>query len=184
MNSIGILSKINIWMKSFLVILGSTLFGLMLASIADAANQEQVPVEVEFVSPITITEDSELNFGLLDVNLAGGETVIIAPDDSVTDASSRVVGGVQRAADLAVGATASQAITILVDNVSAAKGYTLGTWMCNYEGAASDSACDGAGYSETTVAIGTLKVGVTLTGNGSAVVGTDDSNFDITIIYE
>ena len=171
-------------MKSFLVILGSAVFGLMIASIADAANPEQVPVEVEFVSPITITQDSELKFGLLDVNLAGGETVVIAPDGSVTDASSRVVGGTQVAADLTVTATAAKSITILVDNVSAATGYTLGTWMCNYEGAGADSACDGAGYSATTVAIATLKVGVTLMGNGSAVVGVDNSTFDVTITYQ
>ncbi len=176
--------RVNIWIKSFLVILGSTLFGLMLASIANAANPEQVPVEVEFVDLISITEDSELKFGLLDVNLANLETVVIAPDDSVTDASSRVVGGVQRAADLTVTATAGKPITILADNVSAATGYTLGTWMCNYDGAGSDSACDGAGYSATTVANATLKVGVTLTGNGSAVAGVDDSTFDVTITYE
>ncbi len=170
-------------MKSFLAILGSTLNGLMFATGVYAA-LEQVPVEVEFVELISITEDSELKFGLLDANLASGETVVIAPDDSVTDAFSRVVGGTQRAGDLTVRATASKSIIIVVDNVSAATGYSLATWMCNYDGAGSDSACDGEGYSATTVANATLKIGVTLTGNGSAVVGVDNSTFDVTITYQ
>ncbi len=90
----------------------------------------------------------------------------------------------QRAGDLTVTATASQSITILVDNVSTATGYSLATWMCNYDCAGSDSACDGEGYSATTVANATLKIGVTLTGNGSAVVGTDNSTFDVTVTYQ
>ena len=71
-----------------------------------------------------------------------------------------------------------------MDNVSTATGYSLATWMCNYDGAGSDSACDGEGYSATTVANATLKIGVTLAGNGSAVVGTDNSTFDVTISYQ
>ena len=176
--------KTSNWMKRSAAIVGSVLMGLTLATAAHAANPEQVPVEVEFVSPITIAEIASLRFGLLDVNLANLETVIIAPDDSVTDASSRVLGGTQGAADLTVTATTAQSITILVDNVSAATGYTLGTWMCNYAGAGSDSACDGAGYSETSAASASLLIGVTLTGNGSAVVGADNSTFDVTINYQ
>ena len=34
-------------------------------------------------------------------------------------------------------------------------GYTLATFMCNYDGAGVDTACDGTGYSETTVASAT-----------------------------
>ena len=171
-------------MKGLIAVTGSAVLGLTIATVAIAANPEQVPVEVEFVDPITITENESLRFGLLDVNMANLETVIIAPDDAVTDAGSNVLGGTQGAADLTVTATAGKPITILVDNVSAATGYSLGTWMCNYDGAGSDSGCDGAGYGETSAASATLLIGVTLTGNGSAVVGADNSTFDVTINYQ
>ena len=175
--------KTHIWLKSFLATWGSALLGLLLATGADAANPEPVTVEVEFVDSITITEDSELKFGLLDQNLALGETVVIATDDSVTDASSRVVGGMQTAADLTVTATASQSITILVDTIVSGAGYTLATFICKYDTGA-DTACDGAGYSATTVANATLKVGVTLTGDGLAVVGVANGSFDVTVSYQ
>jgi hypothetical protein len=169
-------------MKSFLATLGSALIGLIFAASVYAA-PEQVPVEVEFVDSVSITGDSELKFGLLNVSLAGGETVIIAPDDSVTDASNRVVGGKQRAADLTVTATASQSITILVDTIVSGAGYTLASFVCKYDTGA-DTACDGAGYSAISVANATLKVGVTLTGNGSAVVGVDNGSFNVTVSYQ
>ncbi len=178
-----IVTSTSTCMRSLLAILGSVLFVLMPGTVTDAANPESVTVDMTFIDPVTITENVSLRFGLLNVSLANLETIVIAPDDSVTDASGRVVGGVQGAADLTVTATASYTISILVDNVSSATGYTLGTWMCNYDGAGSDSACDSGGYSETTVASATLLVGVTLTGNGSAVLGTDDSTFDVTITY-
>ncbi len=81
--------KTHIWMKSFLATLGSTLIGRIFATRANAVNPEPVTVEVEFVDPITITTNNALQFGLLDVNLANLETVVIAPDSSVTDAASR-----------------------------------------------------------------------------------------------
>jgi hypothetical protein len=116
--------------------------------------------------------------------MANLETVVIAPNDGLTDAGGNVLGGTQAAADLTVTASASQSITILVDNVSTATGYTLGTWMCNYDAAGSNSACDGAGYSETSATSTALLIGVTLTGNGNAVAGVDDSTFDVTVTYQ
>jgi len=173
----------NIWMKSLLIVFGSSLSGLMPVTVADAANPEPVTVGMSFLDPITITENESLRFGLLDVNMANLETVVIAPNDFLTDAGGNVLGGTQAAADLTVTATASQSITILVDNVGTATGYALGTWMCKY-GAGSDTACDGAGYSETSATSAVLLVGVTLTGNGNAVAGADNTTFDVTVTYQ
>ena len=172
-------------MKKFVAILGSALTGLMLTTAA-YATVEPVTAEVTYVTAISFVENNALQFGLLDVAMANTETVIIAPGGGVTDASSNVVGGTQAAADLTVTATESQAITISIGNVSVATNYALGTWLCNYDGAGSDSACFG-GYSETTPAASTtapLLIGVTLTGNGAAVAGNDDSTFDVTVIYQ
>ena len=180
------MARTSTCMKGLLAILGSALIGPMLVTGADAANPEPVTVGMDFVDPITITENNPLQFGLLDVAMANLETVIITPGGGVTDASGNVVGGTQAAADLTITATESQPITISVGNVSAATNYALGTWMCNYDGAGSDSACFG-GYSETTPAASTtatLLIGVTLTGNGAAVAGNDDSTFDVTVTYQ
>ena len=173
----------NIWVRGLLVVFGLALIGLIPAIVADAANPESVTVDMAFLDPVTITENESLRFGLLDVNMANLETVVIAPNDSLTDAGGNVLGGMQAAADLTVTATASQSITILVDNVSTATGYALATWMCKY-GTGSDTACDGSGYSETSATSAVLLIGVTLTGNGNAVAGADNSTFDVTVTYQ
>jgi hypothetical protein len=172
-------------MKKFLAILGSALMGLMLATAASAA-PENVLAEVTFATAITIVENNPMQIGVLDVAMAVSDTVTINTDDSFSESASNVIGGTQAAADLTITATESQPITISVGNVSAATNYALGTWMCNYDGAGSDSACFG-GYSETTPAASTtatLLIGVTLTGNGAAVAGNDDSTFDVTVTYQ
>ena len=178
------MTKPSVRIRNFLAIPGVVLLCLVPAIIADAANPESVTVDMNFVAPITITENNPLQFGLLDVNMANNQTVTIAPDNTVTDIQNNVLGGTQAAANLTVTATASQSITILVDNVSTATGYVLQTWQCNYNSAGSDSGCDGSGYTETSVASATLLIGATLKGNGSAVVGTDNSTFDVTVTYQ
>jgi len=182
-----IVARTGVCKKGLLAILGAAVLGLMPAFVANAANPEPVTVGMSFLDPITITENESLRFGLLDVNMANTETIIIAPDDSVTGTGTgRIIGGTQAAADLTVTATASQSITILVDNVGTATGYALGTWMCKY-GAGSDTACDGVGYGVTSPAGGaaTLLVGAVLTGvAGGALAGADPDTFDVTVIYQ
>lgn len=170
--------------RNFVAILVSAHFGLMPDAVVDAANPESVTVDMLFLDPLTITENNPLQFGLLDVNMLNNRKITIAPDGSVTDQFGYVLGGTQAAANLTVTATASRSITILVDNVSSATGYVLESWMCNYNGAGSDSACDGGGYTETSAASATLLIGATLKANGNAVVGTDDSTFDVTVTYQ
>ena len=177
------MARTGVYIKGLLAIPGLALVCLMPTIIADAANPESVTVDMTFLDPITITENESLRFGLLDVNMANLETVVIAPDDSLTDAGGNVLGGTQAAADLTVTATASQSITILVDNVGTATGYALATWMCKY-GTGSDTACDGSGYSATSAMSAVLLIGVTLTGNGNAVAGADNTTFDVTVTYQ
>ncbi len=176
--------RANSWMKAFLAVLGSTVIGLMLATGVDAANPEPVTVEVTFVDPITITEVNALQFGLLD-QILNLETITIDPDNTLTDVGGIVVGGTQGSADLTVTATGGLLITILVDLPVANTGYTLGTFICDYDLGA-DTACDGVGYTETTAAGGTanLRVGVTLTGNNLAVPGVFNGSFRVTVSYQ
>ncbi len=148
-----------------------------------AANPETVPVRVSFVDPIAISETSALQFGSVDQNLASSESVSIAPDSTVTDPAGRVEGGPQAAASLTVTATPGQAITIQVDSIDPGAGYSLTDFSCNYN-SGSDAACDGSGYSETSTASGTLNIGATLTGDGTATAGTADGSFDVTVTYQ
>ncbi len=149
-----------------------------------AANPESVVAEVEFVAPITITETNALQFGLLDVNLANAETVVIGSDSAVTDAASRVLGGTQAAASLTVGATATQSISILVDNIADGTGYALSAFQCDYNAGASAGACSASSLSATSIASGTLLVGATLTGDGLAAAGAQNGSFDVTVSYQ
>jgi len=177
--------KTNVWMQRFATIAGSALMGLTFTSGANAA-PENVDVEVTFVAAITISEQGSLKFGLLDVAMANLETVIIAPDDGLTDGGLNVVGGVQEAADLTITATATTPINILIDNVLHASptNYDLATWMCEYE-ALGPAACDGTGWNiASAAASGALRVGVTLTGNGTGTAGVDNSTFDVTVAYQ
>ena len=103
------------------------------------ATTENVVAEVEFIAPITLTENATLSFGRLSTLMVGGDTVTINTDDSYTqNLATNVAGGVQQAADLTVTATAGQAIDIEIQNVSVPAGvYTLGGWTCRYDGGAS-----------------------------------------------
>jgi hypothetical protein len=161
----------------------ATVAALVPLSSAFAANPEPVVAEVTFVDPVTITETNALQYGLLDAGLANGEEVVIAPDGSVTDVNNRIVGGAQAAAELTVTASGAQAITILIDTVSSGSGYTLGSFVCSYDGGA-DTACDAGGYSATSVASASLAVGATLTGDGSAAAGVANGSFNVTVSYQ
>ena len=144
---------------------------------------ELVEATVTFVDPTGIGAVNDLQFGSIDRKLTDQENVTVAPDSTVTDLADRVVGGSQAPASLNVSATPGQVITILVDAVDSGPGYTLADFRCKYD-AGSDTACDGPGYSEISVASGTLLVGVTLVGQGNAVAGAADGSFDVTISYQ
>ncbi len=176
----------NTWRKRFAAILGAALMGTMLATAAHAA-LETVTAEVEFAVPVSIAPVNQLQFGVLDVGLLSTESITIAPDGTVTGDTGRIAGGTQAAADLTITATALVTVSILVDNIiNAGTGYTLGTFMCNYDGAASDTACDGAGYTDSGAgATATLLIGATLTGTvAGAVVGVFNGSFDVTVLYQ
>ena len=176
------MARTSTCMMGLLAILGSALTGLMLATVSYAL-VEPVTVSMNFVALITITENGSLRFGLLDQAL-NTETIILGTDDSVGGTGTALIlGGTQLAADLTVAATAGPTISILVDNPLPGTGYTLGTFRCKY-GAGTDTACDGAGYTETPVASATLKIGATLTGTNSASAGNADGTFDVTIVYQ
>ncbi len=162
---------------------------LLLPAASLAASSVTVRVQVTFVDPVGISEVSALQFGSLSQHLADQESVTVA-STTMSDPADQFMGGAkivvrgapQAAANLTVKATPRQSITILVDGASPGAGYSLTDFRCSYNGG-SDTACGGAGYTETSVANGTLLVGATLTGDGTAMTGAVDGSFEVTVIY-
>jgi len=171
--------------RIFAAVSGVALAGVFGAA-AYAANPETVIAEVEFVTPVTISTNNALQFGLLDAGMLNAETVAISTASGVTDASNRVLGGTQAAASLDVTATASQPINILVDAIVDGTYYALSGFQCDYNGDGA-AACDGAGGLNATssgTGSATLFIGATLTGTGGATDGPDDGQFNVTITYQ
>ena len=163
---------------------------LLLPAASLAANSVTVRVQVTFIDPVGISEVNALQFGSLSQHLADQESVTVASTGTVGDPADQFMGGAkivvrgapQAAANLTVKAVPRQSITILVDGASPGAGYSLTDFRCSYNGG-SDTACDGEGYSETSVASGTLLVGATLSGDGTAMTGAVDGSFEVTVIY-
>ena len=164
---------------------------LLLPAASLAASSVTVRVQVTFVDPVGISEVGALQFGSLSQHLADQESVTVTSIGTVSDPADHVMGGAktvvrgapQAAANLTVKAAPRQSITILVDGASPGAGYSLTDFRCSYNGG-SDTACDGAGYAETSVASGTLLVGATLTGDGTAAAGAADGTFEVTVTYQ
>ncbi len=89
------------------------------------------------------------------------------------------------AARFETSAVSGRAITILVDSISNGTYYTLGSFVCDYDGDTA-GACDGGGLSETSVAGPTVivRVGATLTWFAAASAGVDNGSFDLTMTYQ
>ncbi len=168
----------------------AVIMALWLPAASLAASSVTVRVQVNFVDPVAISEVSALQFGSLSQPLADQESVTVASTGTMSNPADHFLGGAktvvrgapQAAAKLTVKAAPRQSITILVDGASPGAGYSLTDFRCSYNGG-SDTACDGAGYSETSVASGTLLVGATLIGDSTAAAGAANRSFEVTVIY-
>ena len=176
--------KTNFWAKGLLATMGSAFLGLVLATVANAANPEEVAVEVEWIAPVVISTGNALQFGMLDVAMIAAQTVTINTDNTYGESTANtVVGGTQLAATLTITVPDGTGITIIADNHLGAADYTLDTWVCSYNGGA-DTDCEAA-YDLTSVgANADVKIGATLHALGGASLGTDDSTFDLTVTYQ
>lgn len=169
-------------MKGLLGIVGSAVLGLTIASVAHA-DTESVVAQVTFADPVTITENNALQYGVID-QVLNTETIIIAPDSSLSGTGTGLIlGDTQAAANLTVTATASQTLSIQVGSIVNGTGYALSGFTCNYNGG-TDTACQAAPHTPSSVASATLLVGATLTGDNNAVAGAADGSFVVTVTYQ
>ncbi len=181
--------KTSNWMKRSAAIGGSALMGLTLTIGANAANPEVVTVDVTWAAPIVIAPVSNLRFGLLDLGMAENDTVTILTTGGYSESvANTVVGGTIAPAELTITVANTTPISILVDTIGSGTYYTVGTFLCRYEGAA-DVACDSA-YNVTSSASSgtgdTLEIGAVLTKNSTipAIAGDDDTTFEVTVTFQ
>ena len=138
---------------------------------------------VEFVSPITVTENTQLNFGTVETGAGAGTTLILDTAGAITGtASANYISGAA-AGDFSVNAQGST-ISIEVNNFGA-NTVTLSTPTCSYDGAGAagcDTTITGLATDGTDK---TLLIGATLTLAGSEGAGSTYSpTFDIVVNYE
>ena len=144
----------------------------------------EVQAQVTFVEPTAIGAVNDLQFGIPGQTLAELDSLTVVPDSVEGGTKRGTVEDIpQSAASLTVTSAPGQPITIVIDEVVTGDGFSLADFRCSYN-AGGDTACDGPGYSETSVANGTLLVGVTLINQSNAVVSAADGSFDVTVSYQ
>lgn len=149
---------------------------LLMAELAEA--------KVTFVHPVGVGEINDMQIGMSDRDLLFSAQVTVPAEDRLGGAKvAAVKPGMKTAASLNVNAPPGQPITIYVDEVNAGDGYSLEDFRCNYN-AGDEAACDGTGYSDISVASGTLVVGATLIAKNTGMSGPGNGSFDITISYQ
>ena len=180
--------KTNFSMKSFTGILGSTLIALMFVTSTDAVAQtESVVVPVAFVAPVILDpENNALEYGSLDDAMGVGEQVIVNPDNSTSDPATNIVGGTQASAKLDVTTTPGRPINILVDLIAPGAHYTLGTFLCDYNGPGDSGPCESPGLTVPLSVAGPteIRVGATLTALATVTAGDFNGTFNVTVAYE
>ncbi len=158
-----------------------TLILLSFCKLSLAANPEPVSVNVTFVDAITITEANPLSFGFVDSGMVSAETIVISPEDTVTDNNNRLVGGTAEAAEVTVNASAGHAVTISIDSIVGGNHYTLESPTCKYD---SNSSGPCTSMSTTSVSSAALLIGMTLKRNSTSMTsGADNGSFEVNVTY-
>jgi len=137
---------------------------------------------MSFIDPIIITENSPLQFGILSVAMVANDSITIGTDNSLGGATNLIISGSQSAADLTVTSTSSASLNIAITSIVNGGGYSLSNFICQYN-SGTPTACGGVGYNVAAVPSAPLKIGATLTGDGTDTVGTANGSFDVVINY-
>lgn len=148
------------------------------------AENVNVAAKVTFIAPTGIGADRALQIGATDTDLAFRNSVTIPAEGpaggSKTDTTRP---GTKTAASLSLRTAPGQPISIQIDDVVTAEGFALADFRCNFN-AGGEMACEGAGFSGSSKASGTLLVGATLIAKGNGISGPVDGRFDVTISYQ
>ncbi len=186
---------------------GAAIAVLAMASAANAAETETATAEADIVQAFTLTNDTDLDFGAI-VNAAGGGTVVVATDGSVSCGGSLVCHGSSSAAAFSIdGGTIGKNLYITLPDTSSGSlvmehsdkaalqladptlldaaveieldGFTTTSDGSDANGDFVTVADDGSGVGEAG-----FSVGGTATLDGSEVEGTYSTTFSVTVDYE
>jgi hypothetical protein len=153
----------------------------MVVSDAHAVTQS-VTANIAFDTPLSITKNSDINFGTVKAGVA--DTYTLSTAGAVTAAGSgQWLFGTKAAGNLTIAGSSSQLVNVSVGGYTANGGVTPQNATCAYNGGASGScsitgaAAPGAGK--------TLLLGVQAVVDGTQAAGaTAAPSFTVTVIYQ
>jgi uncharacterized protein DUF4402 len=159
--------------------LGSVL--LSGAAFATTPVTQNVTANLAFDAPLTITKNSDIDFGLLQA--ATSATYVITPAGGLSNTGGAYLGGSPHAGNLTIKGSASQVINISTGNYVANNGVTPSVATCAY-GTGSAVPCTLTSQAAPTSTGTTLLLGLTASANGSQAAGTTAApTFDVTVNY-
>lgn len=173
-------------MKNFKLAAIALTVGMTFAASSAMAMQsytQEVTANVTFDTPLTITKNADIVFGV--VKAAQAANYVIDTAGAVTPAGGGVwLYGSPHAADLTIIGSTTQSFDVSVGNYAADGGVTPSLARCSYDGDP-EAAC---GALTTQAAPGggkTLLVGVKIVADGNQVAHDHpEPTFDITVTYD
>jgi hypothetical protein len=141
-----------------------------------------VTANVAFETPLTLVQDAAINFGTLKAATSG--TYVIDTNGRVTPSNGgALVGGTPAPGQITITGSSTQAISIGTSAFSADRGVTLSAASCNYDGTMIAN-CDGAGLPAPGGPGKILKLGATITADGTQAAGTTAAPaFVLSVVY-
>ena len=168
-------------MKISKLALAITLAGSLLSGAAFAA-EDQVDIDIDFDTPLTVTTTQDIAFGTVKALQSG--TYTIDTTGSVTPSSGgETIGGTTSAASVTIAGSTTQTIDITASGYTANNNVTPSAATCSYD-SGSEVACNTLSNQEAPGAGTTLLVGVQVAADGSQTAGSSAAPyFDIVVTY-
>ena len=168
--------------NSYLLFIG-TLFLQSLFISNSFATTANVSANISFAAVLTVTKNSDIDFGIVLANQS--DTYTINTAGTVTSSGSgQSLGGAATAADLTIAGSVSQLINITANNYVINSGVTPQNATCSYAGGA-ETACSSLTSVAAAGAGTTLLVGVEAVVDGTQAAGsTAVPSFDVVVTYQ
>jgi hypothetical protein len=166
--------------KVVIMMAAAGMAGVLAMSNAYAATQA-VTANIAFDTPLSLTKNSDINFGTVKAGVASTYTISTANSISATGGGQWLYG-TPAVGDITIAGSATQVVNISVGGYTANGGVIPSNAQCAYDGGAEGSctinsaAAPGAGK--------TLLVGVDAAADGTQVAAdTATPSFTVTVVY-
>ncbi len=170
-------------MKTHIALLTLGIICFLGCATAYAATQS-VTALLKFDSPITLTKNADIDFGIVSAGVAP-TTYTISTAGTVTTASGpgEVLGGTSHAGKITINGSLTTVMNISVGSfVTGSQGTVLSNPTCSYDGGAAGS-CNIIGASGPGAGK-VLLLGVDATAPNIPIVTTDAPSFTVTALYQ